>query len=180
MRSLAVIVVLTCGSLYALNGVIHPPHSNPLVHAIALSWLVALTIATVGSGIFVNLRPEVFSLARWEQEGAIYRRRDIHVFRWILLHSPLGWINPNIHLSAERTDCDRLLREMHTAEGVHWLTCLVSVMLAIWYFGDDHATYGYNMLLVNIPFNVYPIMLQRWNRGRVFRVLRRRQVRTAD
>jgi hypothetical protein len=31
------------------------------------------------------------------------------------------------------------------------------------------------MLVVNIPFNLYPIMLQRWNRGRVARVLRSRQ-----
>jgi hypothetical protein len=35
--------------------------------------------------------------------------------------------------------------------------------------------HGYVMLLVRIPFDVYPIMLQRWNRGRVHRVLRRGQ-----
>ena len=89
-----------------------------------------------------------------------------------------GLDQPNMHLSADQTDCDRLLREMNAAEGVHGLTCLVSVMLAIWYFVDDNAAHGYSMLLVKIPFNLYPIMLQRWNRGRVSRVLRRRQLRT--
>jgi hypothetical protein len=40
-------------------------------------------------------------------------------------------------------------------------------MLAILYLVGDCAMYGYSMPLVNIPFNLYPIMLQRWNRGRV-------------
>lgn len=50
-------------------------------------------------------------------------------------------------------------------------------MLAVLYLVDDYAVYGYVMLLVRIPFDLYPIMLQRWNRGRVRRVLRR-QLRT--
>jgi hypothetical protein len=29
------------------------------------------------------------------------------------------------------------------------------------------------MLVVRIPFDLYPIMLQRWNRGRVWRVGKR-------
>ena len=62
---------------------------------------------------------------------------------------------------------------MNSGEGVHWLTCVVSVMLAISYLLHGHAVYGYVMLLVRIPFDLYPIMLQRWNRGRVWRVLER-------
>ena len=48
-------------------------------------------------------------------------------------------------------------------------------MLAIWFLVDGYPVHGYVMLLVRIPFDVYPIMLQRWNRGRVYRVLRRGQ-----
>jgi hypothetical protein len=33
--------------------------------------------------------------------------------------------------------------------------------------------YGYALLLVRIPFDLFPIMLQRRNRGRVRRVLER-------
>jgi hypothetical protein len=75
-------------------------------------------------------------------------------------------------LRASRADCDRLLRELNSSEGVHWLTCIVSGMLAI-SFLHDHAAYGYVMLLVRIPFDLFPIMLQRWIRGRVSRVLER-------
>lgn len=138
-----------------------------------MSWLIAITIATVTSFIFFKMKPALFSLAYWEKRGEIYDRAGIRAFRWVLFHSPLGWINPNFHLRASRADCDRLLREMNSSEAIHWLTCVVSVMLAISYLRHNHAVYGYAMLLVRIPFDLYPIMLQRWNRGRVWRVLKR-------
>jgi Glycosyl-4,4'-diaponeurosporenoate acyltransferase len=173
MRSLLMIVILTSGSIYLVDGRAFPPHGNPLIYSIAVSWLISMTIAVVSSAIFFRVNPTLFSLAHWEKQGEIYNCAGIRAFRWVLFHSPLGWINPNFHLRASRADCNRLLREMNSSEGVHWLTCVVSVMLAISYLLYDHAVYGYVMLLVRIPFDLYPIMLQRWNRGRVRRVLER-------
>ena len=172
VRSLFMILILSSGSVYAIGGLPFPPHGNPLVYSLALSWLVSITVATVTSAVFFRMNPTLFSLANWEKQGRIYDRAGIRIFRWVLFHSPLGWINPNYHLRA-RADCDRLLRETNSGEGVHWLTCVVSVMLSISYLLHDHAVYGYFMLLVRIPFDLYPIMLQRWNRGRVRRVLER-------
>ena len=173
MRSLLMIVVLTAGSMYSIHGRAFPPHGNPLVYSLAMSWLICMTIAVVSSAFFFRVNPTLFSLAHWEKQGEIYDRAGIRAFRWVLFHSPLGWINGNFYLRASRADCDRLLREMNSGEAVHWLTCIFSVMLAIRYLLHDHAVYGYVMLLVRIPFDLYPIMLQRWNRGRVCRVLKR-------
>lgn len=167
------IAILTSGSVWSIHGRAFPPHGNPLVYSLAMSWLVSITIAVVTSAIFFRVNPRLFSLAHWEKRGEIYDRADIRAFRWVLFHSPLGWINPNFHLRASRADCERLLREMNSGEAVHWLTFVVSVMLAVSYIRHDHAVYGYVMLLVRIPFDLYPIMLQRWNRGRVRRVLER-------
>ena len=166
------IVILTLGSVYSILGRTFP-HGNPLVYSLAISWLISVTIAVVSSAILFRVNPKLFSLAHWENQGEIYDRAGIRAFRWVVFHSPLGWINPNFHLRPSRADCDRLLREMNSSEGVHWLTCVASVMLAISYLRHDHAVYGYVMLLVRIPFDLYPIMLQRWNRGRVLRVLER-------
>ncbi len=170
MRSVLMIVILTFGSMYFIHGRAFPPHGNPLVYSLAISWLISITIAVVSSAIFFRVNPALFSPANWEKHGEIYDRADLRAFRWVLLHSPLGWINGNFHLRAGRADCDRLLREINASEAVHWLTCVVSVMLAVSYLRHGHAVYGYAMLLVRIPFDLYPIMLQRWNRGRVWRV----------
>ena len=172
MRSVSLIVIFTGGALYSIDGDFSPPHGNPLLYAIAMSWLISITVALLTSAIF-RANVTLFSLARWENEGEVYNRKSVRAFLRVLLHSPLGWINPNSHLSAGRTDCDRLLREMNASEGVHWLTCVLSIVLAISYLVGDYAVYGYAMLLVRVPFDLYPIMLQRWNRGRVCRVLSR-------
>jgi hypothetical protein len=149
----------------------------PLIYAIAMSYLVAITVALPISAIFKMYRG-MFSLAPWEKEGEVYDRTGIRAFRWVLLHSPLGWINSSLHLGAGRTDCERLLREMKVSEGVHWLSCFLTSILAISYLVGGYAVYGYVMLLIRVPFDVYPIMLHRRNRGRVCRVLSR-QLRTS-
>ena len=100
-------------------------------------------------------------------------RTSIRAFRWVLLHSPLSWINPALHLGVSRTDRERLLREMDVAEGTHWLTCFLSSILAISCLVGHYAVYGYVRLLVRVPLDLYPILLQRWNRGRLCRVLSR-------
>jgi|SRR5579862_3659177 len=173
LRSSLMIAILTGGSVYLIRGRAFPPHGNPLVYSLAISWLISITIAILSSAIFFRVNPRLFSLAQWEKQGEIYDRAGIRAFRWVVLRSPLGWINANFHLRVSRADCDRLLRETNSSEAVHWLTFVVSVMLAISYLRHDHAVYGWVMLLVRIPFDLYPIMLQRWNRGRVQRVLQR-------
>lgn len=172
-RSVLMILILTFASVYLIHGRAFPPHGNPLVYSLAISWLISMTIAVFSSAIFFRVSPTVFSLAHWEKEGEIYECAGIRAFRWLLVHSPLGWINANFHLKAGRADCDRLLREMNSSEGVHWLTCVVLIMLATSYVFHGHAVYGYGLLLVRIPFDLYPIMLQRRNRGRVWRVSKR-------
>jgi hypothetical protein len=173
VKSVLMIVILTAGSGYLIGGRAFPPHGNPLVYSLAMSWLISITIAFASSAIFFRMNPTLFSMARWEKQGEIYDRAGLRAFRWVLFHSPLGWINANFHVRASRADCDRLLRETNSSESVHWLTCLVSVILAISYLLHDHAVYGYALLLVRIPFDLFPIMLQRRNRGRVRRVLER-------
>jgi hypothetical protein len=175
MRSVLLMVIFTLGSVYLIIGAPFP-HGNPFLYALALSWLVAITSVFATAPIWAKLTS--FSLALWEKEGEIYGRAGARAFQWVLRHSPLGWINPNLHLSDCRTDCERLLRDMSNAEGVHWTTFAACVVLGIRYIVGDYAVYGYALLLVRIPFDLYPIMLMRWNRGRICRVLKRQQIRS--
>lgn len=179
VRSVLLLAILTVGALYFNRHGFYPPHGNPLIYAIAVSWLISFTLALPINAIF-KVNSKLFSLAHWEREGKVYDRGSIRAFRWILLHSPLGWINPSLYLysGASRTDCERLLREMIFGEQVHWLTCFFATIVGIFYLFGDYAVYGYAMLLVRIPFDLYPIMLLRRSRGRVSRVLSR-QLRTS-
>ena len=154
LRSVSLIVIFTVGALYSIDGDVSRPHGNPLLYAIAMSWLISIVVALPTSAFF-RVNPKLLPLARWENDGEVYDRRSIRAFRWVLLQSPLSWINPNLHLSASRTDWDRLLREMNGSEGVHWITCFLASILGVSYLVADHAVYGYVMLLVRIPFDLY-------------------------
>jgi hypothetical protein len=172
LRSVSLMVIFTVGAIYWIGGSVSRPHGNPLLYALAMSWLIAVGVGLPLSAIFrVNAR--LLPLARWENDGEVYDRRSIRAFRWVLLQSPLGWINPNLNVSVRRTDWERLLREMNGAEGVHWITGVLGSILGVSYLVSDHAIYGYVMLLVRIPVDLYPVMLLRRNRGRVCRLLRR-------
>ena len=175
LRSLGLIAILTVGSLIVLDGKLFPPHGNAFLYALALTWLVTIAVGLGTGFIFAGADPALFALAPWEKGGKTYERVGIRAFRWTLLRSGLIWINPNFHVRHNRADCERLLRETHNSEGVHWLAGAILVLLAIWFIIKGNVIHGYVMLLIRIPFDVYPIMLQRWNRGRLHRVLRHRR-----
>lgn len=46
----------------------------------------------------------------WEQEGVIYDSLGVEAYRWILLHSSFGWINPEYKLRGGRSDLTRMWR----------------------------------------------------------------------
>lgn len=172
LRSTLLIAIFTFAAVY-FNRRGFYPHGNPLIYAISISWLIAIIVAMPSSIIFLRVTLKLFSLAGWEKQGKIYDRTSVRAFRWVLLHSPLGWINPNLHLSPKRADCERLLREMNVSEGVHWLSCFLSSIMAISCIVGGYSVYGYVMLVIRVPLDIYPIMLHRRNRGRVYRVLTR-------
>jgi hypothetical protein len=173
LRSVSLLAILTVGALYSIDGDVSRPHGNPLLYAIAMSWLISITVALPTSAIF-RVHSKLLPLARWENDGEVYDRRSIRAFRWLLLQSPLGWINGNLQLRS-RHDWDRLLTEMIGSEAVHWITGSLATILGISYLVGGHGVYGYVMLLVRIPFDLYPVMLLRRNRGRVYCLLRRQQ-----
>jgi hypothetical protein len=173
VRTLAILIGLTWWSITRIEGSVFSPVGNPILYTMAVSWLV--TMAAIPIGALFATRHALFSLARWEQDGTVYDRVGVRAFRWGLLHSPFGWINPNFHLRPSRGECERLLQETCSSEAVHWVTMGGAVALGIVYIVEGHGAYGYAMLLLRVPWDVYPILLQRWNRARASRILHRQR-----
>jgi hypothetical protein len=171
-RSVLIVSICTVAALASTSGGFYPPRRHPLVYALAMSWLISLAVAILTGAIF-KVTPGLFFVARWERNGAIYDHVGAGAFRWLVLHTPLGWINPNLHVAAGRADGERLLKELNTAEGVHWVTAVASSTLAIWCLADGYVAHGVLLLLVRIPYDLYPIMLQRQTRGRVTGLMNR-------
>jgi hypothetical protein len=176
LRSVLLAMSFTIGAIYFNRRGLYPPQGDAFIYALSTSWLITYGVAIATAVLKVNPK---FPLADWERGGTVYDRIGLQTFRWLFLHSPMSWINPNFQLGVSRGDGERLLTEMNLSEWVHWLSLLLSSALAISCLAGGYSMHGYVMLLVRIPFDIYPIMLQRRNRGRVSRVFRR-QLRTAD
>jgi hypothetical protein len=172
LRSVLVVIICTTAAMASTSGGFYPPRSHPLVYALAMSWLISLA-AVILTGAIFKVTPGLFVVARWEHDGTFYERMGVGAFRWVVRQTPLGWINGNLHMAVGRADCERLIKELNTAEGVHWVTAVASSTLAIWCLADGYAAHGLVLLLVRIPYDLYPIMLQRQTRGRVTRLMNR-------
>jgi hypothetical protein len=165
---LALTALAACGLLWTIGR----PDSHPWVLALSLSWGIVVAVAACTRDAFLRMDPERFRFARWEREGRVYELVGVGAFRWLLRHTPLGWMNPTLKLTSCRSGIDPLLREMSYAEGAHVAGGALTLAVAAGYAAAGHGSVGLALAVLTIPVHFYPVILQRWNRGRVARVIR--------
>jgi hypothetical protein len=149
------------------------PDKHPVVFAFCICWWIAIVIAGVSRDAFLRIDPRFIRFARWEREGIFYERLGVAGFGWLLAHSPAGWLNPYLRMSSGRSGLEQLLREINYAEGAHMIGGSLTVAIAAGYWLWGHGSIAASLMGATVLFHVYPIMLQRWNRGRVLLVIRR-------
>jgi hypothetical protein len=170
---LSITLTLSVVSIAGLVSTVSRPDSHPVVLAFSVSWIIVLIVTAVTRDAFLKMDPKRFYFVRWEREGLVYSRVGIGAFCWLLLHSPLGWLDPWLTLRSRRTELERLLREISFAEGTHLIGGVTTLVIALGYAAAGHAVVGLSFTILIIPLHAYPWMLQRWNRGRILRVMRR-------
>jgi hypothetical protein len=154
------------------------PHidSHPARYAFAISWILSVVIAALTRDKLLQLDPERFRLARWEIEGRVYRWVGVEAFCWLLRHTPLGWLNPWLNPSLRlfpKSGIQALVRELDFAEGAHLIGGVITLGLIVAYAVMGHAKVSLSFTLMALLFHVYPVIVQRWNRGRSERIARR-------
>jgi hypothetical protein len=102
-----------------------------------------------------------------------YENLGVLWFRKILLLTPLRLFNTNIRFSANRSleTLESIRMHMTNAEMSHWVgfaAMLVLNVVAWWYRG---LTVALAYLIVNIIGNLYPCLLQQYNRRRLATVI---------
>jgi len=169
MRSVVAFLVLSAVGGCALILAASQPDRHPFIFAFGLSWFITTCVCAVyvSCQILFGLSPRPFGLARWERNGSLYKWCGVGIFRWILLHTHLHLLNPNLELKSGRSDLGRLLREMNSAEAIHAIAAGASLAVAVGYAVLRLPTITTWLIVVTIPFHIYPVALQRWNRGRV-------------
>jgi hypothetical protein len=173
IRWLSFTLILSALSIAGLISTISRPDSHPVVLAFSVSWIISFAVPAVTRDAFLKVDPKRFHFARWEREGRVYGRVGITAYCWLLLHTPLGWLAPTLKLSSHRSGFDRLLREMNFAEGAHLIGGALTLGFTLGYAATGHTAVGLSFAILTMLMHAYPVMLQRWNRGRILRLMSR-------
>lgn len=102
-----------------------------------------------------------------------YERLGVLWFRRILLATPLRSFNKHIRFSADRSleTLDSVRNVMIGAEVAHWVgfAAMLVLNVAVWWYRGFEMALAY--LFFNVIGNLYPCLLQQYNRLRLNRVI---------
>ena len=149
----------------------------PVVVWTAIIWLTILPFG------FELLPRRIYGLQKFEYDGRLYRRLGVRRVRFVvgmgegiqkLAHMiDPQWQNPLAKLSSEKR-----INWTQQLEGLHWGFLIGSLPLIAMTFYLGYPTFGIVFCLINVLFNVYPIMLQRYTRAKLLRIDRARASRS--
>lgn len=146
-----------------------------LISAFVVNWFVMAWIGAVALVTNISLPSPYYAIRPFERTGQIYERVGIRRVRRLLRRGPLSIFSQTLRLPKEKTvpALLNLDNEMRRAEAVHVLAFIFMLVLAGyaavngWF---DAVTW---ILLFDILINIYPIMLQRYNRIKLQALIRR-------
>lgn len=125
-------------------------------------------------------RPDAFPYrqAAWEQNGAAYEKLGIRV--WKDIFPDMSRFAPRTFrkkagLSRDPEHVRGLILEMCSAEAVHWALIVLSLLFPALMGPSGWICYA----LYNLAGNIPPIMIQRYNRPRMEKMLRMMEERAA-
>ena len=144
------------------------------IFAFLINWLVMSWVAMMGQFVTFPFLPSTYyEIKPFEQSGQVYERLGVSIFKKIVRRGPLTVFSPTLRFPAERSvsALKTLENEMRKAETSHLaIFCLILLLVGYalvkgWF---DAVAW---LLLFNIFFNGYPVMLQRYNRLKIRKLI---------
>lgn len=138
----------------------------------ALPWLVAAFLA----GPLILLVPRGFHVPRrWEDRGSFYRRVGVERFRSIVANGDL--VNRFVRArhrsySVYGPEIEKLVPKSIWNEQRHWAYLCWGFVGALYAWTLGWEIWAIWMAGSNVGANLYPIMLQRYSRARVMRLVK--------
>lgn len=140
-----------------------------LLNFVPLSWFPSTKRA-----LYVRLPDGYYRLRSWETTPRVYTRLGVRLFQRLMRTRFFGASNLDIPRSFLQRDYEQAEKEMRFAETAHMVVFVFALLLAAYAFARAWwDAVGY-LLSWNVFVNLYPVALQRYNRGRLARLVSRR------
>jgi hypothetical protein len=129
-----------------------------------------LGLAKVAEPLYLlRLPPSIRALHASERSGATYRALGVPAFGALLRNTPLRWLNTSVYVAATSRDIARLERLIESAEAAHLYAAALFTPYIVYVAWRAQLWQAAIFLLVQIAFNVYPILHLRSVRARLER-----------
>ncbi len=137
--------------------------------AAATHWLSGVAIIVLAGAYKPSFPPSWHRLWRAERDGRIYERLGVRRYRnwWLASPFPRSAPPPRITGKASLASLDTYMRG---AEFGHAMLLMISLPVIGWLVVEQEWPIAIWMAIINIPWNIYPVLLQRYNRGRLARI----------
>ena len=152
--------------------------SNTVWITLALSFLVYIVCIFSIPKSYYDLRP-------FEMDGRVYRRLGVRKFRYLVgdgdgIQRLAQRIDPLWRCKLTKLSNEKWIERTCVTECIK-LALIVFTLpaVAIAYYGG-HPILASILLLLNIPYHIYPILLQRYTRAKLLRIGHLRNKRSAS
>lgn len=175
LKKLALFMIATMVAVFLIAWSLHLFGFRSPMTAFVVNWFVLAWTATVTLIARLSLPPAYYTSRPFERTGAVYERIGIRRVKRLLRRGPLRVLSPTLRLPRERTlpALRNLDNEMRKAETAHVITLLSMLPVAGYALVKGWLDAGTWMLLFSLLINVFPILLQRYNRIKLQELIRR-------
>jgi glycosyl-4,4'-diaponeurosporenoate acyltransferase len=177
LRSTIALVATAIGfgvCFFMLQNAIGP--ASPWLGLLFMFYFMGL--ARIAQPLFMLRMPRTLRAVRaWEMSGPTYGRLAVYGFGKVLRNTPLRHLNSSVYLASRQRDLGALYRHVESAEAIHfWALVLFTPYIAfIWL--QRQRVVATLFVLIQLLFNVYPILHLRTLRGRLDELFARRHAK---
>ena len=140
-----------------------------IANLILFDW-VGIVSSALGEKYRFYFPKSYYRAKRFEKDGYIYQFIGVQYFKKLVSKGPLA-ILASIHFHGKRDRLDYYYKETLWGEAIHGVEFLMILVLALYALIRGWWRTAIYFMIFNTIINFYPIILQRYNRFRLLRVI---------
>lgn len=178
LKKLLLFIITTTAAVYLIIWSLDAFGFHSPIFAFLVNWLAMSWVAIAGHSINFSFPSRYYDIKAFELTGKIYENLGIRLFKRLVRRGPLSIFSSTLRFQKDRTlsVLQYLDIEMRKAETGHMFIFLIMLLIVSYALLSGRLDAAIWILGFNVIINGYPIMLQRYNRIKIQKLIQRKNV----
>lgn len=175
MRTLLDVVILLAtvtGFVVSFVALQRDVGNSPWLALLAMFYFLGL-VKVAQPFVLLRMPARLRGVRAWETGSMVYRRLRVPQFGRLLRDTPLRYLNAAVYLAPQGADLGKVDRFAEAAEAAHFWAALLFTPCIVFVVLTGQWSVAAVFVLVQVSFNIYPILHLRMVRARLARLARR-------